>query len=168
MSVDLASSKVTIRTRASGLLAKLAHDLEIAARDFTGHVELDGERWTAELAFPVASLRVIGVVRGGQVDRGVLSAGDVAEIERKLRHEVLRGETVTVRGSGDRRRGELTVTAPRGQERVTVALRTDDRAVSFVAKLSLARLGVDEVKGPLGAFKVSDEVEVAAWMVVRG
>jgi hypothetical protein len=169
--VDLKSSTVTIRTKASGLLARLAHDLELDASRFSASIEPEGAQWRVELEFPVASIRVVGALKGGRVDRTVLSASDVSEIERKLRDEVLRGDLVRVRGAGDRRRGELTVIAPRGEQKLTVALTTEDRAsgetvVGLATKVSLARLGVGEVKGPLGAFKIADDVEVAARLVL--
>lgn len=160
-----ARSSVKVRTRAVGPLARLAHDLELEATGGSGWVEDDGERWTSELTFPVTGLRVRGVLRGGKVVRTVLSAKDVAEIERKIRSEVLVGPAVRVRGSGDRKLGRLEVEAPAGQMTLTVAPSLDVAApdapsVAGRTRLSLARLGCPEVKAPLGAFKVADEIEV--------
>lgn len=171
--LDASASSVKIRTRARGVLAKLAHDLELEARGATGTVEVVGERWTAELSFPVAGLRVLGVVRNGRVLVDVLSASDVAQIEKKIRTEVLVGPCVTVTGQGSKLLGELRIAAPHGTQGLPIALSLEERAdgatlVHARTRLSLARLGCPEVKAPLGAFKVADELEVDAALLVRG
>ncbi len=161
MDIDHGASSITVRTRAKGLLGRLAHDLEIQAASFSGEVRVDGARWQAALRFPVSGLRVVGVLKDDRVDRGVLSSRDVDEIERKIQREVLRGREVTVALSGEGDRGELTVTAPRGEQRLPLRLtRGDDGRVYGNLWLSLRALGVDEIKGPLGAFKVDDAVEI--------
>ncbi len=156
---------IRVRTRATGLLARLAHDLELDATGASGWVSEDGEGWTSELVFPVAGLRVVGVLRGGKVDRSVLAPKDIAEIERKIRDEVLLGATVTVRGRGNRKLGRFEVLAPKGATSITVALMLgssdgERRTVEARTRLSLSSLGCAEVKAPLGAFKVADELEV--------
>jgi hypothetical protein len=169
----VAPSSVALRTRARGLLSRLAHDLEIASEAVEGEATIDGESWTARLAVPSASLRVKGVLHGDVVDPGVLSAGDRAEIERRLREEVLGGaRAVTVEAAGaSRSGGEATVVLAGGRERVRVGLRVVEEAgvytVSATARVSLARLGVREVKGPLGAFRVDDVIEVIGRVTVR-
>ncbi len=168
--IDGRASRVRVRTRATGLFARVAHDLELEASELEGTVEHDGDAWRLELVCTVRGLRVAGVVRQGKLDRGVLSASDVAEIERKLKEEVLLGARIEVRGAGDRRRGELTVTAPRGEQKVAVSPRITIAGAATTAEaeacLSLARLGIAEIKGPLGAFKVHDEVAVRAKVVL--
>ncbi|MBM4374165.1 MAG: hypothetical protein FJ095_03700 [Deltaproteobacteria bacterium] len=162
-----ARSSVKVRTRAVGPLARLAHDLELEATGASGWVDEDGPAWRAEFTFPVAGVRVVGVWRRGAVDKGVLSARDVQEIERRIRSEVFAGGELRVAGSGDLRLARLTVTASRGAETTSVALRmaptdSDERSVEGRARLSLAKLGCREVRAPFGAFKVADEVEVEA------
>ena len=39
------ASTFTIRTRAEGMLSKLAHDLELVADGVTAEVDVDGETW---------------------------------------------------------------------------------------------------------------------------
>lgn len=165
--LDLAASSVRLHTRAEGVLARFAHDLELLVPPASGQVVREGARWTGELTFRVADARVVGVLRGERVDRGVLSAKDVAEIERKLRDEVLLGPEVRVRGEGDLRLGTLTVAAPKGTETVTFAPTADEEPAGRLevrarTRLSLRKLGCPEVKAPLGAFKVADVVEVEA------
>jgi hypothetical protein len=164
--IDLQASTVTIRTRATGLLARFAHDLEITAEDFEGSVEVDGDRWSTDILFPVRRLRVVGSLRDGRVDFSAISASDLAEIERKIRDEVLRGPEVKVRVDGaSPSQGQLRVSTPEGEQRLSVRLSVSERpdgghTVAGDAKLSLRKLGVPAIKGPLGAFKVDDEVDV--------
>lgn len=161
MDIDHHASSITVRTRATGLLGRLAHDLEIQATAFSGDVRVDGDSWEATLRFPVADLRVVGALKNDRVDRGVLSTREVAEIESKIRREVLLGSEITVTLVGSGSRGEAAVVAPRGQQRLPVTLtRDDDHSVYGSLWLSLRALGVDEIKGPLGAFKVDDAIEV--------
>ena len=168
--IDLAASSIVIRTKAKGLLARLAHDLEIRADGFEGNVASDGERWQVDLTFAVNKLTVVGALKSGRVDSSVLSESDRREIERKIREEVFVGGAVTVSGSGKNDRGDLTVSAPAGKQSVQVRLDVKQDGGTTTAsgsvQLSLARLGVKEIKAPLGAFKVADLVEVIARVVV--
>lgn len=113
---DRATDHFVLRTFARGLLSTLAHDLEITAGDATGEAAAGEEVTTARLSFPVAGLRVAGVVRQGRVDAGVLSEGDRREVDRRIREDVLaRGERVSVEAElrGDRVRA--TVIVPTGR-----------------------------------------------------
>ena len=106
---DKTSSRLVLRTRTSGLLARFAHDLEINATELSIRATADGDSWSAEVAIPVAALRVEGVLKGGdKLDTGVLSASDRAEIEQRIRSEILApGPDVTAQASGaSRERGE--------------------------------------------------------------
>jgi hypothetical protein len=164
--IDTASSTLTVRTRARGLLARLAHDLEIAARDIAGAASVDGASWSGELEVPVAGLRVVGVPRGEAVDTSALSSSDRAEIERRMRDDVLAGtQRVKVRASGaSRDRGEAIVELARGSARVSPSNSVRDEGEKLVVsgrvQVSLKALGIKEIKGPLGAFSVNDIVEI--------
>jgi hypothetical protein len=168
--VDEQAATLTVRTRATGMLARLAHDLEIEAERVTGAAEIDGTRWHAELRVAARSLRVTGVVRSGSVDRAVLSRADREEIERRLHGELI-GDEVRVRAEGDALdRGRALVTVAREQA-LELRLETESRphggySVVGRAELSLRALGVPEVKGPLGAFKVDDRLEARFWLVL--
>jgi hypothetical protein len=171
--IDLHASTVTVRTRAKGLLSRLAHDLEIEAGGFSGQVDVDSERWRGTLRFPVKGMRVVGALRGARVDRAILSADDRAEIERRLAALFDGGEpAVTVDLEGEtRRRAQAVVRTPAGQQRVAVDLDVEERrdgeiVASGKTELSLSALGLPEVKGPLGAFKVDDSVEVGFWLML--
>jgi hypothetical protein len=158
--IDLARSRIAIRTGTTGLFSAVAHDLEIEARELRGEADLDGDAPHGWIECPLRSLRVVGVVRRGRVETNVLSSGDVGDIERRVRTEVLPMESVRI--EADTR--QLTVHGPRAKQ--TLTWRPDRRdeagAVTFAGEtpLSLTALGVGVVKGPLGAFKVADAVRV--------
>jgi hypothetical protein len=163
--IDPAASSVRIRTRATGLLARLAHDLELRATSLQGTVEEEPASWTTDLHVAVSGLRVAGTLHGDRLDPTALSASDRAEIERKVREEVLRVGEVRVRATGrDRASAEVEVVAARATTmRAALSVREAGDGgllVGTAFPLSLRALGVAEVKGPLGAFKVDDTVEV--------
>jgi hypothetical protein len=171
--VDPASSRIAIRTRATGMLAKLAHDLEIVASSIGGKATLDGEGFSAELVVPVAGLAVAGTLHGDRVDTAALSSSDRAEIQHKIRDEVFAAtKEVRVKASGaTRARADVTVEIATGRVSSPVTLDVEDRGdVTRVAgrvELSMKRLGLKEVKGPLNAFRVSDGVEVLFDLTLR-
>jgi hypothetical protein len=160
MKLDEARSRLAVYTFAEGFLSALAHDLELVVRGFAG--TLDGEK--VELRLPVAAIEVSGVMKKGRLDREVLSAGDRATIAKQIREDVLPGAEVVARGerSGDSARVE--VAAPKGRVAVSCRVQVTDeggakRAAGSV-ELSLKALGAPPVKGPMGAFRVSDKVRV--------
>jgi len=166
LTVDAAASKILIHTRAEGLLARLAHDLELRVRSVEGKVSLDGDAWTAELSAPVSGIEVVGVLRGDAVDEGALSSSDRADIKKKMQTEVLTAPAVVVKASGaSRASGEATVEVGSGRQRVSFAPKArETEAGGFVVEgrfaVSLGALGIKPPKGPLGAFRVNDEVEI--------
>ena len=158
MKLDPARTTLTLRTGVEGLFAAVAHSLELRAQSVTG--EIEGERGT--LRVRVASLRVAGALSHGRVDPAVPSPADKAEIERRIREDVLTGADdisvdVAVAGSTAR----LTVHAPHGTQAVTCEIARDGLQVRGHCRLSLQALGVAKVKLPLGAARVSDAVEVS-------
>jgi hypothetical protein len=163
MKLDAARSRLAVYTFAEGFLSALAHDLELVAGDVSG--TLDGEK--VELRVPVAGLKVTGVMKKGRLDTGVLSAGDRDTIERQIRDEVLAGGAVVARGerSGNDASVEVEAPPPRtARARLTCRVQVTDEAGAKRAKgsaeVSLKGLGAPPVKGPMGAFRVSDKVRV--------
>ena len=61
VAVDVRASCLLIHTRATGLLARFAHNLELEASALEVDLRSDGERWVAELRAPVRAVRVVGV-----------------------------------------------------------------------------------------------------------
>lgn len=171
--IDVASSRIRVHTQATGLLARLAHDLELEASGFEPELTADGDAWSAELRFSPARLRVVGVRRGERVDETVLSAKDKDDIRQLMDERVFSGvSAVVVRAEGAQRgRGSATVQLHKQQTvsvRHAVSQRDDESwLVEGRCSLSLRALGAKEVKGPLGAFKVHDGIDVLYSVVVR-
>ena len=170
---DASASKVVVETQAKGMLAKLAHDLAIDAKDLSASASVEGESAKLELRAAVDKLAVDGVKKGGSIDRSTLSRSDRDDIERKIRAAVLRGHEVVVAMDapvGNLEAGRRTVEATGrvevGGRSARVSSRceltaTDARVTaSGRVKISLASLGITAPKGPLGAFRVDDDVEV--------
>lgn len=171
--VDQGASRLVVHTRASGMLAKLAHDLELAATSLSGKVTLEGESFSAEIVVPVAGLSVTGTLHGERVDTSALSPSDRAEIAQKIRTEVFSATKeirATARGQS-RERAELTVDATSGRTSIPASITVTDQggltAVRGRVELSMKKLGLREVKGPLNAFRVSDTVEVLFELTLR-
>ena len=162
-----------MHTKATGLLGRFAHNLELEATRFEAQIHADAERWVAELRVPARAVRVVGGRRGERVDKDTLSRSDQEEIQRRLLEQVFVGtDTVTVQAQGEaRERGSATVRLTSGTQTVILRSSLQEQAdgkviVSGRCTLSLRSLGVPEVKGPLGAFKVHDEVEIIYRLVV--
>lgn len=167
--VAATAATITLRTRAEGLLARLAHDLELSSAEVSGQVTLDGDAWTAELSVPVASLRVVGALHGDAVDTTALSAANRAQIEQKMREDVFFGGAhvvVATAHGASFASGEATISLASRSQRVPCTLSAATPAEGPTRAtgrftLSLAALGVKPIKGPLGAFRVKDAVEVS-------
>ncbi len=168
--LDLTRSAVTLRTRAKGLLSALAHDLELSGSFARGSVKRDGDRWEGELAVAPSALKVVGPIKGGATVRDGLPAWEVREIERRIVEEVFGGVSeIVVRVRGTTSSPEIDVVAKReGRAKVKVGLRDDGGsiAVNATGAVSMKSVGLAEVKGPLGAFTVKDDVEVSADIVL--
>ncbi|MFO0755158.1 MAG: hypothetical protein U0359_01600 [Byssovorax sp.] len=160
-------SRLLVHTRAEGLLARLAHDLELSSKEISGTASLDGDAWTAELDVPVRSLTVEGVLRGDVVDHAALSGGDREQILSKMREDVFGTTTnVEARAQGSRRdRGEAIIACGRASMRAPITLSVKGREggalhASGSFEVSIKALGGKPVKGPLGAFAVKDRVTI--------
>lgn len=166
-------SVVRVETKATGLLAKLAHDLSIVARP-TMSTSFAKDEVVVTVQVAPSQLRVDGVRKGDVVDRSILSNQDRADIENKMRREVLVSRDVVAEVR--LQRADL---ASLGQSTPTVqvSLTIHDRTLTFPCRIELqaddkrllvkatwvvamSKYGLQPVKGPLNAFRVSDQVEV--------
>jgi hypothetical protein len=172
--IDLSRSTLEIFTFADGLFARLAHDLRLSVSEG----ELSAERVDGAVSVRakvrLGALRVDGVMKDGALREGVLSADDRAQILAKMRTEVFGGlgEDAHVEFEGHLRGTSLagTVRSPAGRSAkahgtaTTTASTSGEVAAEDVVgsfELSLRELAGHDVKGPLGAFRVSDHVRVA-------
>lgn len=162
--LDRDKSTLTLRTRAGGFFGALAHDLELTATFARGTATRDGARWEGEVAIEAAAIKVVGVIKKGHVDKSVLSASDVREIERRIVDE-LGVREVVVRASGTADRPEVKVTAKRETSARLRARANGEQGFTLTGTVSIKGLGLPEVKGPLGAFVIKDDVEVEATAV---
>lgn len=168
--VDPERTHVVIETTPRGMLARLAHELRIEARNPRGETQGESE---VRVSFPVAAMRVIASRKhGGDAPWGEPSERDRPVIEQKIRDEVFAGVTsVLVRASLDGTRAAIEVSSGRGAARRECAVRVERegdrvRAVGE-ATLSLAELHTGEPHVPLGAVKLEDSVRVRFDVALR-
>lgn len=169
LALDASRSRVRIHTFAEGLFARLAHDLELVCGDLSGTATrtASGEG-SAVVSAPLRGIEVAGVVEHGRVDASKLSTSDRRDILDKMQREVFRAaasSAVTIEASLEGSAARLRITLPNGR-------RTDASATTIVRErdgtlgtsggfsLSLTEIGSGVIKGPMGAFRVKDRVEV--------
>jgi FtsP/CotA-like multicopper oxidase with cupredoxin domain len=170
--LDADKSRVRIHTYAEGLLARLAHDLELrcAAPGLSGSGTRDGETAKATIEARVGAIEVAGVLKGERVDEHGLSPGERHDVLAKMKKEVFHAgdaadARVVVEATLEKGSARLKVTTPNGRtfEATTKAALTEEGAgvrASGAFELSLSRIGSDVVKGPMGAFRMKDKVQV--------
>jgi hypothetical protein len=170
LALDTPRSRVRIHTYAEGLFARLAHDLALEHGDLRGSATRSASgHASADVELSLEGLVVLGVLDGERVDEHALSPSDRRDILEKMRREVFHAEHGVVRihaeVPGGNAPARVVVTPPRAMP-ITVLVRPDvieeDGGVRVrgTAALSLAALGAATVKGPMGAFKVKDRVDV--------
>lgn len=169
--LDDAASRVRLHTFAEGLFARLAHDLALGCTRLRGsalRASGDAVAGTAELEVPLAGIVVLGVLAAGRIDESGLAPNDRRDALAKMRREVFHADesaVVRVRVTLDGGNASVVLATPNGRE-VTLTARPTVREtpaglrVTGTLDVSLAAIGSDPIKGPMGAFKVKDRVEV--------
>jgi hypothetical protein len=144
----------------------MAHSLEIHARPQEGTGERDGDAVRGTLRFSSTDLHVEGVLHGSTLDRKTLSASDVTTIDERMAHGLFGGAAtfdIVIEGHGSS--ATIEVKTPRARATCTARVSFAEDAAGLKvhgeARLSLKALGAEPVAGPLGAFRVSDALEVA-------
>lgn len=166
--LDPARSRVRLHTFATGLLARLAHDLELVCRDLQGTgARTSDDAGTATITVPIGKIDVAGTLRSGVVDANVLSPADRDDILVKMRRDVFHVAEGVVRleATLEAGKGRVRVIPPKGrtlERRVELRVVPDGDAtrVSGQLEISLDAIGADPVKGPMNAFRVKDGVAV--------
>lgn len=166
--LDAEKSRVRIHTFAEGLLARLAHDLELSCGKLSGSGKREGDRSTARIEAPIGAIAVAGVLKGDRLDEQRLSPSDRREVLEKMKRDVFHAPgdglvvvEATLEGGGVR----IRLTPPKGRPYdTTAAAEVREEASATRASgsfdVSLARIGSDAVKGPMGAFRMKDRVQV--------
>ena len=169
--LDPSRSSLRVFTYAEGLFARLAHDLELGIHEVEVRVDFEGGNPRVVAHVPLASLRVEGVVKHGALRTDVLSEKDHHEILAKMRGDVFDGaspsDRLTLEASVSGSRVEGSLVLPSGK-RVALGFSLEATpgvdAVAHVKgafDLSLKQVAGADVKGPLGAFRISDRVHVS-------
>lgn len=174
-SIEPHATRVHIYTFAEGLFAKFAHDLALNAVPSGGGVSTN-EGATVALSFDVNNITVLGVRRREFVDAEVLRFEEKDEIERRIRTEFFpakeKNHFIDVEGELKNGRALFTFTTPEGRKThlaadVKAGIGEETALITGLCKLSLSSLGIGPIKGPLGAFKVKDEVHIDFHAVFR-
>ena len=171
--LDPARSRVRIQTFAEGLFARLAHDLELVCGDLSGHAAraADGraDAGSASIEAPLRGFAVAGVVgRDGRVDERGLNPTERRDCIAKMYTDVFHARPdamVLVQAQLDGASARVRIVPPNGKAVEMVIkpeVRVDGDALraSGSFELSLMAIGSDVVKGPMGAFRVKDRVNV--------
>ncbi len=171
LTLDDGRSELTVWTYKDGLLARLAHDLALAATGFSATAEVEGDLVRVEVRAPVAGLRVRGQVKRGEVvplgDKEHRDIADNVKGPRVLdgaRHpEVLyRGEG---RRAGDRVRLEGALTLRGASRPLAVEGRWQaaggEVTASGEVELRPSEWGIEPFTALMGALKVQDRVRVS-------
>lgn len=157
------SAPVRILTFKRGLLARLAHDLQLSLTRV--EVVRDGPRVRARL--DVRALAVDGVVRDGVLRPDVLSPRDVRDVLENTARDVLDSRrfpelrfdgTAEARGAGVRVSGALEIRGRRAP--VTFDLTVRDGLATGDVELVPSRWGIEPFTALLGAMAVQDRVVV--------
>ena len=162
--LDPTRSHVRAFTTTEGLLARLAHDLEVAVRDISGEAD-EGTPAKATIRIGVGGIDVVGVVKRGVTHPNALAPWERDQIALRMRTDVFSdSEEVRVEATidGDQARFEVILPHARESVRAPVALERSGHGVTVKGTLaiSLRGLGVGPLKGPMGAFVVADRVRV--------
>jgi hypothetical protein len=172
--LDAARSRIRLHTFAEGLLARLAHDLELVCGDLVGTAvrrRAEGDDGKAWIEVPLRGISVSGVLgKDGRVDDRGLSPTERRDCIAKMHHDVFHAEPdaivrVEIDREGDS--ANVRIAPPNGktfEAKVRPDVRADGDADGLRAtgklEVSLKAIGAGLVKGPLGAFRVKDSVVV--------
>jgi hypothetical protein len=147
------------------LLSALAHDLELRATITRGTATREGEAWEGELFVAPSAIKVVGAIKGGKTSP--LSKIEVDMCEKRIVSEVFEGvREIVVKARGTLGDPKIDVTAKRtAAAKVKVSL--EGEVLRGRGSVSIQALGLPEVKAPLNAFTVRDDVDLEAELQLR-
>jgi len=171
LALDPSRSVVRLHTFAEGLLARLAHDLELLCEGLSGKITgRDGGSGTASVEAPLRGFRVAGVLgKDGKVDPRGLSPTDQRDCLAKMIHDVFHARpdgVVRIEARAEGGSARVRIVPPNGKAvEAVVRPELSDEGGALRARgtfdVSLSAIGSDAVKGPMGAFRVKDLVKVS-------
>ncbi len=165
-------SSVRIHTFAEGMFSRLAHDLELRCTKLEGRATRSDsapDSGTATLEVPIEGIAFGGILHGDRVDESGLSVGSPSDVIEKMHKDVFQGRAsgpVRLEVTLDAGSARIRIVPPNGRavERTVRPTLTDEAGGSVRVKgmvdVSLAAIGSATVKGPMGAFRVKDRIEV--------
>jgi len=163
---DASTAECLVLTYKEGLLAAIAHDLEIRVERFD--VDIDEAPLAVRARFDATSLRVVGALRDGAPHPDAISPSDRHQIERNIVDDVLHARehasivfvssAVAAEGEGFRVTGDLTL---HGKTRpLTLVARPEgDRMIASV-RLHQPDFGIRPYSAMLGTLKIKPDVTV--------
>jgi polyisoprenoid-binding protein YceI len=149
-------AEVLVYSFKDGLLSAVAHDLKIRVERH----ELDVEETAVKASFDASSLRVVTPRRDGVDNPGLLPAMMYGEIEKNIRHDVLRSDKfprITFESSevsAGEVKGRLTLCG------VTREIRCARQGERVEVRLDQRDFGIKPYAAMLGTLKVKPEVVV--------
>jgi len=160
----ITSGTVHIFTFKDGLLARLAHDLRLAADKW--EVEVEGSQITAR--FWPRDFRPEGAMKKDRLEAGSISAADLDKIRDNLRQEILhvdRWPEIVFEGKGEVAEGRFVVSGEltmAGRKRaVSVPVTKRGERLAGEVTLKPSDWGIAPFKALAGAIKLKDEVRLA-------
>ena len=173
MRYDASSGDCWVSVYREGMLASVGHDLRLRVKTWILDLELDPPSARAEL--DTGSIEVVGALDGDRVDTARLDPKDRAEIERRIRDEVLeagrhpkaifRAARVAPSNGGYQVRGFLALHGVERQLDLPVTI-AGQRATARTT-LDQTAFGICQVKAFLGALRVKTDAVVDVAIELR-
>jgi polyisoprenoid-binding protein YceI len=157
------NGKLLLKTGVEGPGAKMAHSLTIEVTNWSASATVaeDPSQSSLRLSADIPSFEV----REGRGGVKPLSDNDRAEIKKTIANKILgsgkvefQSNSVSVNGNTATVSGTVTVNGKSAP--VTVNLTETGGAISGRTAVTQTALDIKPFKGPLGAFRLSDQVQV--------
>ncbi len=166
MRFDATTADCLVLTYKEGLLSAIAHDLQLRVTAFT--IDVDPLAWRLQARFDATSLRVVGVMRNGEVALDELAESDRHTIEATIARDVLQAEThpeirfvsLAAQASGDAIALTGTLTLCGHEREIVVPARRDARGWSAEVRLHQPDFGIRPYRAMLGTLRVQADVTV--------
>lgn len=158
---DARTASIDVYVYKEGALSALAHDLKLAAREFS--LDIDWKKLSVHLTLSARRLELVNAMHGDSEDATAIPASKRSEVERTLHRTILEVErfptiefTASKVTSGEVT-GSLTL---RGHTREVRGKRSPGELVTF--RLDQRDFGIVPFTALFGTMKVKPEVDVRA------
>lgn len=154
-----------VYTEREGMLSPIGHDLKIEVSDFTVEVAEDGE---TSATFDASSLRVIGAMHQGELDRDDISEKDRGKIEKNIVKDVLEvkkyphigfeSTSISRDGESIRVKGKLELHGKTREIEFQLVHQIDEWGAKF--SIHQPDFGIKPYKALMGQLRIKADVEV--------